>query len=101
MNILVPVAVAALVLGVAMRIYPRYIARVFMEDDAIVPPSERFADGHDFVKSSTHVVFGHFHHKMVMPAGDRMTVTVLPAWYESGEAMMIDPATGQFEFVVI
>lgn len=49
----------------------------------------------------THVVFGHFHHKMVMPAGDRMTVTVLPAWYESGEAMMIDPATGQFEFVVI
>ena len=36
----------------------------------------------------THVVFGHFHHKMVVPAGGA-TVTVLPAWYESGEAMMI------------
>ena len=49
----------------------------------------------------THVVFGHFHHKLVMPAGDTMTVTVLPPWYETGEAMRIDPATGQFEFVVV
>jgi UDP-2,3-diacylglucosamine hydrolase len=49
----------------------------------------------------THVVFGHFHNKVVMPAGDSMTVTVLPPWYESGEAMMIDPATGVFDFVVV
>ncbi len=49
----------------------------------------------------THVVFGHFHHKLVMPAGDSMTVTVLPPWYESGEAMMIDPASGDFEFVAV
>jgi UDP-2,3-diacylglucosamine hydrolase len=49
----------------------------------------------------THVVFGHFHNKVVMPAGDSMTVTVLPPWYESGEAMMIDPATGAFDFVVV
>lgn len=48
----------------------------------------------------THVVFGHFHHKMVMPAGDA-TVTVLPPWYETGEAMMISPVTGEFEFVAI
>ena len=30
-----------------------------------------------------------------------MTVTVLPPWYETGEAMVIDPETGEFEFVVI
>jgi len=47
----------------------------------------------------THVVFGHFHQKLVLP-GDA-TVAVLPAWYESGEAMTIDPATGQFSFVTI
>jgi UDP-2,3-diacylglucosamine hydrolase len=48
----------------------------------------------------THVVLGHFHNKTVIPAGDS-TVTVLPAWYESGEAMMISPDSGQFEFVSI
>lgn len=49
----------------------------------------------------THVVFGHFHEKVVMPAGRSMTVTVLPPWYETGEAMRIDPATGTFDFVVV
>lgn len=48
----------------------------------------------------TDVVFGHFHEKLVMPAA-RATVTVLPAWYETGEAMRIDPATGAADFVVI
>jgi UDP-2,3-diacylglucosamine hydrolase len=48
----------------------------------------------------THVVFGHFHQKLVMPAGDA-TVTVLPPWYETGEAMMISPKSGDFEFVVV
>lgn len=48
----------------------------------------------------TDVVFGHFHNKLVMPAGDA-TVTVLPPWYETGEAMAISPETGEFEFVVI
>jgi hypothetical protein len=46
------------------------------------------------------VVFGHFHEKLVMPAGDA-TVTILPAWYESGEAMVIDPQTGEFDWVVV
>jgi UDP-2,3-diacylglucosamine hydrolase len=49
----------------------------------------------------THVVFGHFHNKLVLPAGRSMTVTVLPPWYESGEAMRIDPVTGQFDWVVV
>jgi UDP-2,3-diacylglucosamine hydrolase len=48
----------------------------------------------------TNVVFGHFHQKLVMPA-DATTVMVLPPWYETGEAMRIDPATGEYEFVAI
>jgi UDP-2,3-diacylglucosamine hydrolase len=47
----------------------------------------------------TDVVFGHFHNKLVIPGN--ATVTVLPPWYETGEAMRIDPATGASEFVVI
>lgn len=47
----------------------------------------------------TDVVFGHFHSKVVLPGAT--TVTVLPPWYETGEAMVIDPATGAFDFVVI
>jgi UDP-2,3-diacylglucosamine hydrolase len=45
----------------------------------------------------TDVVFGHFHEKLVMPAGDAR-VMILPPWYETGEAMVIDPASGDFEF---
>jgi UDP-2,3-diacylglucosamine hydrolase len=48
----------------------------------------------------TNVVFGHFHHKLVMAAGDA-TVAILPPWYETGEAMAIDPETGEFSFVVV
>jgi UDP-2,3-diacylglucosamine hydrolase len=48
----------------------------------------------------THVVFGHFHEKIVLPA-DGVTVAILPAWYESREALMIDTRTGDFSYVVI
>ena len=47
----------------------------------------------------TDVVFGHFHNKLVL-AGTT-TVTVLPPWYESGEAMVIDPVSGESRFVVV
>jgi UDP-2,3-diacylglucosamine hydrolase len=47
----------------------------------------------------THIVFGHFHEKMVMPG--QPTISILPPWYESGEAMVIDPASGAFSFEVI
>lgn len=47
----------------------------------------------------THVVFGHFHEKLVLPG--QTTVMVLPAWYETGEAMVVDPATGAADFVEI
>jgi UDP-2,3-diacylglucosamine hydrolase len=47
----------------------------------------------------THVVFGHFHEKLVLEGPP--TVTVLPPWYENGEAMAIDPETGEFDWVVV
>lgn len=68
MNILVPVAVAAAVLWIALRIYPRWIERVFRADDANAVPAEKFADGRDFVKSRSHVVFGH-HFATIAGAG--------------------------------
>lgn len=47
----------------------------------------------------TDVVFGHFHEKLVLSG--KTTVTVLPPWYETGEAMRIDPVTGASDFVVV
>lgn len=48
----------------------------------------------------TNVVFGHFHEKTILPA-EGVTVTILPPWYETGEAMIIDPGTGEFSFAKI
>ena len=48
----------------------------------------------------TDVVFGHFHQKLVMPV-DGSRVTILPPWYETGEAMVIDADTGEFSFETI
>lgn len=48
----------------------------------------------------TDIVFGHFHQKTVIPAGSSV-VTVLPPWYETGEAMIVDPATGAASFAVL
>ncbi|HEY6843432.1 MAG TPA: metallophosphoesterase [Thermoanaerobaculia bacterium] len=48
----------------------------------------------------THIVFGHFHEKLVMPTGGA-TVTILPPWYETAEAMVINPETGAFDWVVV
>jgi UDP-2,3-diacylglucosamine hydrolase len=48
----------------------------------------------------TDIVFGHFHQKLVLPTPGA-TVTILPPWYETGEAMRIDPATGASDFVKV
>lgn len=48
----------------------------------------------------TDIVFGHFHQKFVQEMGGA-TVTILPPWYETGEAMCIDPSSGEFTFVEI
>jgi len=55
---------------------------------------KRRSDGFDVV------VFGHFHHKTVLQS-EGSTVAVLPPWFESGEAMVIDPRTGEFGFEII
>lgn len=50
-------------------------------------------------KGVTDVVFGHFHQKTTIDG--QATVTVLPPWYENGEAMVIDPVTGASRFARI
>ena len=50
--------------------------------------------GHD---GYTDVVFGHFHQKLVMPTPGA-TVTILPPWYETNEAMVVDPGSGVATF---
>lgn len=47
----------------------------------------------------THIVFGHFHEKLVLPG--EATVAILPPWYETGEAMAIDPDSGEFDWVMV
>jgi len=48
----------------------------------------------------THVVFGHFHQKLVLP-GDGATIAILPAWFDGGEALAIDPVSGEFSFLEV
>ncbi len=67
-NILLPVIAAGAALALAVRLYPPIIARAFAEDDANPPPSATRADGRDFVKTRTHVVFGH-HFATIAGAG--------------------------------
>lgn len=55
---------------------------------------KRAAEGYDAV------VLGHFHKKLEIPAGEA-NVYVLPAWYEGGEALVIDPETGERRWVVV
>lgn len=55
---------------------------------------ERAEEGYDTV------VLGHFHHKLIVPAG-KATVAVLPAWFEQHEAMMVSPTTGEYSFVIL
>lgn len=68
MNVLLVVGVGALLLAIAARTYPFRIARIFRLDDANSPPSERFADGSDYVKTPTQVVFAH-HFASIAGAG--------------------------------
>ncbi|MGK2860280.1 MAG: UDP-2,3-diacylglucosamine diphosphatase [Thermoanaerobaculia bacterium] len=55
---------------------------------------QRAAEGYDLV------VFGHFHKKLEIPAGEAL-VCVLPAWFDGGEAMAVDPETGRWEWVAV
>ena len=68
MNILIIVGIGGFLLWLATRIYPYWIGRVFGENDDNPPPSERFADGSDYVKTPTQVVFAH-HFASIAGAG--------------------------------
>jgi len=68
MNILIVVGVGAALLLLASRLYPFWISRVFRLDDTSPPPSEQFADGKDYVKTPTQVVFAH-HFASIAGAG--------------------------------
>lgn len=68
MNLLVIIGIGALLLVLASRTYPFWIARVFRLDDRTPPPSEQFSDQSDYVKSPTQVVFAH-HFASIAGAG--------------------------------
>jgi carbon starvation protein len=81
MNILLPVVAAVICFVIALRFYPRWIARNFSEDDNNPPPSEKLADGRDYVKSRTHVVFAH-HFSAIAGAGPIVgpTLAIVFGW---------------------
>ena len=96
---------------IGVKLFPRALARGFVNrveehlsqtnfkhkyqlptEQMQIYGSRRLAEGHDIV------VFGHFHEKLVLEEKGS-TVVVLPAWFESEEAMVISPDTGEFQFV--
>lgn len=68
MNILVVILIGAGLLLVAARTYPYWIGRLFGENDANPTPADQFADGRDYVKSPSQVVFAH-HFASIAGAG--------------------------------
>jgi len=68
MNVLLVLGVGVALLVVAARVYPRWISRRFDENDSNPTPADRFADGKDFVRSPSHVVFAH-HFASIAGAG--------------------------------
>ena len=55
---------------------------------------KRSGEGYDCV------VFGHFHQKTILPS-DGATAVILPPWYETGEAMVIDPESGGYSWMTV
>jgi UDP-2,3-diacylglucosamine pyrophosphatase LpxH len=49
----------------------------------------------------THAIFGHFHEKIERHVADGLHFTVLPPWFEDGEAMVIDPGSGKYRWEVV
>jgi UDP-2,3-diacylglucosamine hydrolase len=96
----------------ALHFIPKKVARRFVDSieerlassnfkhKAQLPIAQMEAYGRSRGRQGfTHVVFGHFHEKLVLPGST--TVTVLPPWYETGEAMAISPETGEFSWVTV
>ncbi|MEM7228359.1 MAG: carbon starvation CstA family protein [Planctomycetota bacterium] len=68
MNLLLVVAVGGIILFIASRTYARVIAAQFDPDDSRPTPADACADGVDFVKSPSTVVFAH-HFASIAGAG--------------------------------
>lgn len=96
----------------ALRFIPKKVARNFVDSvehrlsdsnfkhkkELPIEGMKDYARGRS-AEGFTHVVLGHFHEKVVLPG--TTSVIVLPAWYETGEAMMIDPVSGASEWVTL
>lgn len=68
MNILIPLGVAVVLFVIAAKFYPRYISKIFGENDDQPTPAVRFNDGKDYVPTRTEVVFAH-HFASISGAG--------------------------------
>ncbi len=68
MNVLLLVGIGGLILLIAGRTYPFWIARIFREDDTNPTPAAAHADGREYVKSPAQVVFAH-HFASIAGAG--------------------------------
>lgn len=103
-NPLTRLAVKLIPGGIARRFVDRVEARLAMSNfkhKTRLPVElmeeygrRRAAEGYD------QVVFGHFHHKLELPAGDGL-VTVLPAWFARGEALAVNASSGEWRWEIV
>lgn len=72
--------IALLVFAIGYRFYGLFLAsKVLNLNDARATPAERFADGHDYVKTNRYVLFGH--HFAAIAAAGPLLGPVLAAQY--------------------
>lgn len=80
MNAATVIFVALLVFAIGYRYYGLFLAsKVLNLNDARKTPAERFADGHDYVKTNKYVLFGH--HFAAIAAAGPLLGPVLAAQY--------------------
>jgi carbon starvation protein len=85
MSVLLYLCLAAVLFGIAIRVYGRYLARHMGEDPARLTPAHTVNDGRDFVPTKPYVLFAH-HFSAIAGAGPILGPTVailygfVPAW---------------------
>ncbi len=103
-NPVMKLAVSLVPRGIARRLVDRIEKKLAMSnfkhktrlptEQMLAYGDERKREGHDAV------VFGHFHHKLFLPESDPRVI-VLPAWFDGGEALTIEPETGAWAFEAV
>jgi UDP-2,3-diacylglucosamine hydrolase len=100
-NPLMKLAVKLVPRAAARRIVDRVEKKLAMSNfkhKRVLPTGEMLAYGERKAKQGFDaVVFGHFHHKLLLPETDPRVI-VLPAWFDGGEALTIEPETGAWSF---